>query len=61
MCTGDSLNTAVSIAYQAGILRSYHFHNANDEKIASKLEPNIAMEGEIIRKKVYRINSNGEK
>lgn len=61
MVTGDSANTAVSIAYQAGILKPYHFHQDDDDKIARNLEPNILMEGKTFRDKVYRINLKGER
>lgn len=63
MVTGDSPNTAVSIAYQAGILRPFHFVDGekddNVEKVAVNLKPNVLMEGKIFRSKVYRTNSDG--
>ena len=61
MVTGDAPNTAVSIAYQAGILKDYHFAPGTDEKIASNLKPYVLMEGKIFRRKVYRIHDNGNK
>merc|ERR1719273_893008 len=56
MVTGDSTNTAVSIAYQAGILRPFHFVHENVEKVAVNLKPNVVMEGKKFRQKVYRVN-----
>jgi len=68
MVTGDSPNTAVSIAYQAGILKPHHFsHNEstddNDENemVASNLGKNILMEGKDFRERVYRIRADGQK
>jgi len=51
LVTGDSPNTAVSIAFQAGILRDSHF--SSPEKVAANLKPNVLMEGVDFRKKVY--------
>jgi len=51
LVTGDSPNTAVSIAFQAGILRDSHFTSA--EKVAANLKPNVLMEGVDFRTKVY--------
>lgn len=53
LVTGDSPNTAVSIAFQAGILRESHFTSA--EKVAVNLKPNVLMEGLEFREKVYGI------
>ena len=61
LVTGDSPNTAVSIAYQAGILKDFHFTDGSDEKIAPNLKPNVLMEGKVFRRKVYRIDDDGEK
>jgi len=61
LVTGDSPNTAVSIAYQAGILKDFHFADGSDEKIAANLKPNVLMEGKVFRRKVYRIDDDGEK
>ena len=61
MVTGDAPNTAVSIAYQAGILKDFHFEPGTDEKIAINLKPNVLLEGKIFRQKVYRIDENGNK
>lgn len=61
LVTGDSPNTAVSIAYQADILQDFHFRNDSDEKIASNLKPNVLMEGKVFRRKVYRIDDDGNK
>jgi len=52
LVTGDSPNTAVSIAHQAGILRDSHFVHG-DEKVAANLKPNVLMEGKDFRDKVY--------
>jgi len=51
LVTGDSANTAVSIAHQAGILRDSHF--TSEEKVAANLKPNVLMEGEVFRDKVH--------
>eukprot|EP00581_Thalassiosira_minuscula_P007824 CAMPEP_0183703132 /NCGR_PEP_ID=MMETSP0737-20130205/988_1 /TAXON_ID=385413 /ORGANISM="Thalassiosira miniscula, Strain CCMP1093" /LENGTH=1169 /DNA_ID=CAMNT_0025929841 /DNA_START=195 /DNA_END=3701 /DNA_ORIENTATION=- len=61
LVTGDSPNTAVSIAYQAGILKEFHFAGNTDEKIAVNLKPNVLMEGKVFRRKVYRIDDDGNK
>lgn len=61
LVTGDSPNTAVSIAYQAGILKDFHFADGSDEKIAANLKPNVLMEGKVFRRKVYQIDDDGEK
>ena len=61
MVTGDSPNTAVSIAYQAGILKDFHFLPNTDEKIAMNLKPNVLLEGKVFRKKVYRTLDDGNK
>lgn len=62
LVTGDSPNTAVSIAYQAGILKDFHFTESSlDEKIAANLKPNVLMEGKTFRRKVYRTDNDGEK
>lgn len=60
LVTGDSPNTAVSIAYQAGILKDMHFRDGSDEKIAANLKPNVLMEGKVFRRKVYRNDDDGE-
>eukprot|EP00591_Stephanopyxis_turris_P012974 CAMPEP_0195528096 /NCGR_PEP_ID=MMETSP0794_2-20130614/30084_1 /TAXON_ID=515487 /ORGANISM="Stephanopyxis turris, Strain CCMP 815" /LENGTH=1188 /DNA_ID=CAMNT_0040659157 /DNA_START=69 /DNA_END=3632 /DNA_ORIENTATION=+ len=58
MVTGDSPNTAVSIASQAGILREEHFVHeegkGKPEMVASNLKENVLMEGKTFRAKVYR-------
>ncbi|KAL3822830.1 hypothetical protein ACHAXA_011467 [Cyclostephanos tholiformis] len=61
MVTGDAPNTAVSIAYQAGILKDYHFASGTDEKIASNLKPNVLLEGKTFRQNVFRMDDNGNK
>ena len=61
LVTGDSPNTAVSIAYQAGVLKDFHFTGNADEKIATNLKPNVLMEGKVFRRKVYRIDDDGNK
>ena len=59
MVTGDNSETAVSIAYQAGILRDEHF--LGTERVASQLRENVMMEGRAFRSKVYRTNPDGTK
>lgn len=63
MVTGDSPNTAVSIAYQAGILRKSHFLSSDGsmEMIASNLKDNVLMEGKEFRERVHRVGSDGKK
>ncbi|KAL7540993.1 hypothetical protein ACHAXR_010547 [Thalassiosira sp. AJA248-18] len=61
LVTGDSPNTAVSIAYQAGVLKDFHFTGNSPEKIAINLKPNVLMEGKVFRRKVYRIDDDGNK
>jgi Ca2+ transporting ATPase len=61
LVTGDSEMTAVSIAYQAGILKDFHFVDPSSEKIAPHLKPNVLMEGKEFRRKVYRIDDEGNK
>jgi len=66
MVTGDAPNTAVSIAYQAGILRKEHFFVAEgsesvlSQMVASNLRPNVMMEGKEFRKLVYCETSEGK-
>ena len=52
MVTGDSPNTAVSIAAQAGIVRKEHFLNDDLAMVAENLRPNVMMEGKEFRKQV---------
>jgi Ca2+ transporting ATPase len=61
LVTGDSPNTAVSIAYQAGILRDFHFVDPSDEHVADNLKENVLMEGRAFRSKVYKEEKTGEK
>jgi len=66
MVTGDSPNTAVSIAYQAGILRPFHFVHcgtagADKEMVASNLKENVLMDGKDFRSRVYRTGFDGKK
>jgi len=61
LVTGDSPNTAVSIGYQAGVLKDFHFLDKTDEKTAINLKQNVLMEGKVFRRKVYRIDDDGNK
>lgn len=61
LVTGDSPNTAVSIGYQAGVLKDFHFLDNSDEKIAKNLKQNVLMEGKVFRRKVYKIADDGHK
>jgi len=74
LVTGDSPNTAVSIAYQAGILKRYHFANLGEasgedgekdggepEMVADNLKPNVLLEGKEFRRLVYREGDDGRK
>lgn len=54
MVTGDNPNTAVSIAYHAGILRDFHFKDGSSEKVADTLKDNVLMTGQDFREAVYR-------
>jgi Ca2+ transporting ATPase len=58
LVTGDSPNTAVSIAFQAGILKDYHFDGSSAEMIAANLKPNVLMEGKEFRNKIYKDGQN---
>jgi len=51
----------VSIAYQAGILRDFHFVDTNDERVAKNLKENVLVEGKEFRGSVYKTNEKGEK
>jgi len=61
LVTGDSPNTAVSIAYQAGVLKDFHFTEGSTEKTAINLKQNVLMEGKVFRRKIYRIDEDGNK
>jgi Ca2+ transporting ATPase len=61
LVTGDNPETAVSIAFQAGILRGQHFRKDTEHRIASNLKNNVMMEGKAFRAAVYRTDSEGNK
>jgi len=60
LVTGDSPNTAVSIAFQAGILKEFHFQGSSAEMIAINLKPNVLMEGKEFRNRVYTTGEDGK-
>ena len=61
LVTGDNPNTAVSIAYQAGILKPYHFIDEKGEMVATNLKKNVMMEGKSFRAESYRTAEDGKK
>eukprot|EP00543_Licmophora_paradoxa_P009809 CAMPEP_0202461472 /NCGR_PEP_ID=MMETSP1360-20130828/49553_1 /ASSEMBLY_ACC=CAM_ASM_000848 /TAXON_ID=515479 /ORGANISM="Licmophora paradoxa, Strain CCMP2313" /LENGTH=674 /DNA_ID=CAMNT_0049083533 /DNA_START=57 /DNA_END=2081 /DNA_ORIENTATION=+ len=60
LVTGDNPETAVSIAYQAGILRDEHFVEESGEKVSTNLKQNVMMEGKAFRAAVYNDNPEEE-
>ena len=61
LVTGDNPKTAVSIAYQAGIVRDFHFQDGTNERVAEYLKENVLMEGKEFRSRVYREDADGKK
>ncbi len=61
LVTGDSPNTAVSIAFQAGILKEFHFDGSSAEMVAENLKPHVLMEGKDFRATVYKTMPDGKK
>lgn len=61
LVTGDNPNTAVSIAFQADILRDEHFQEGTKERVAHNLKPNVMMEGKVFRSKVHRVDADGNR
>merc|ERR1712054_643923 len=59
MVTGDNLNTAISIAKNAGILRKEHFTR---DPVTEKpiVKPDFAMEGKEFRKRVHANEGTGK-
>jgi len=60
MVTGDNPNTAVSIAYHAGILRDSHFKEGTTERIADNLKENVLMTGQDFRNSVHRTDGENQ-
>lgn len=61
LVTGDSPNTAVSIAFQSGILSESHFLDGTSERTTAHLKPNVLLEGDKFRSIVWKSSSDGTK
>ena len=51
--TDDNPKTAVNIAYDAGILRDFHFKDGTTERVADSIKTSVLMEGRVFSSRVY--------